>query len=132
MTQDCVLQLARVCFSMCLSNTYFKFVFMFALYFLICLFSLQIPFLEYFEVRYLIFLFTVVMALIVMYRNSVIVFTGGIGKNGSTCAVSYLNKLANLSWCRATSYIFRQCLLGFCRWCVGLVVVIFEWGTLKK
>lgn len=46
----------------------------------------KIPFLEYFEVRYLIFLFTVVMALIVMYRNFVVVFTGGIGKNGSTCA----------------------------------------------
>lgn len=58
-----------------------------------CLFSLQIPFLEYFELRYLIGLFSFVMAVIVTYRNSVIVFTGGIGKNGSTCAVSCFNKL---------------------------------------
>ena len=49
---------------------------------------LQIPFLEYVEVRYFIGVFTLVMALIVTYRNFVVVFTGGIGKNGSTCAVS--------------------------------------------
>jgi acetate kinase len=65
---------------------------------------LQIPFLEYIELRYLIGLFTVVMAVIVIYRNFVIVFTGGIGKNGSTCAVSFLNKFANLTCWRATSY----------------------------
>ncbi|XP_069675288.1 cholinephosphotransferase 1 isoform X2 [Periplaneta americana] len=46
----------------------------------------KIPFLEYIEVRYLIGVFTFVMAVIVTYRNFVIVFTGGIGKNGSTCA----------------------------------------------
>ncbi|XP_023723071.1 cholinephosphotransferase 1 isoform X1 [Cryptotermes secundus] len=52
---------------------------------------MKIPFLEYFELRYLIGLFSFVMAVIVTYRNSVIVFTGGIGKNGSTCALPWLD-----------------------------------------
>lgn len=113
MTQVCVLQLARVCCCVYLSYTWFKFVFKFVLCFLICLFSLQIPFLEYFEVRYLIFLFTIVMGLIVLYRNFVVVFTGGIGKNGSTCAVSCLNRFAILSWCRTRSNIFPAVFVGF-------------------
>ncbi|XP_021913067.1 cholinephosphotransferase 1 isoform X2 [Zootermopsis nevadensis] len=51
----------------------------------------KIPFLEYIELRYLVGLFTIVMAVIVIYRNFVIVFTGGIGKNGSTCALPWLD-----------------------------------------
>jgi acetate kinase len=54
---------------------------------------LQIPFLEGFQFKYLIGVMTVICALTNLYPIFSVIFTGGVGKNGSTVAVSWIDRL---------------------------------------
>lgn len=52
--------------------------------------NLQIPSLEFFEVRYTVFGITVVCGSVAVFNTFTVIFTGGVGKNGSTVAVSLM------------------------------------------
>lgn len=50
------------------------------------------PFIDGFEFKYLIGVMTVVCALANLYSMFSVIFTGGVGKNGSTVAVSLIKQ----------------------------------------
>lgn len=52
---------------------------------------MQIPYLDGFLVKYLLGVLTVVCAVANLYPIFSVIFTGGVGKNGSTVAVSPVN-----------------------------------------
>lgn len=52
------------------------------------LYNLQIPSVEFFELRYTVLGMTIVCGSIAVFNTFTVIFTGGVGKNGSTVAVS--------------------------------------------
>ncbi|XP_043268175.1 choline/ethanolaminephosphotransferase 1 isoform X4 [Venturia canescens] len=75
---------------------------------------MEIPLIEGFELKYLIGVMTVVCALTSLYAMFSVIFTGGVGKNGSTVAVPGLGTISN---CVAAIFYagFIHIFLEFCK-----------------
>ncbi|XP_033216093.1 choline/ethanolaminephosphotransferase 1 isoform X4 [Belonocnema kinseyi] len=87
---------------------------------------MEIPFIDGFEFKYLIGAMTVVCALTNLYTIFSVIFTGGVGKNGSTVAIPFPGLICTLS-----NFASVFCMAGFLHVFIQFCKV-FESGGVGK